>query len=308
MRIGAGRPRTVSTLACVVALAGLGLTFTSTGSATYGKGNGLLGFQASPKGCALGARAADFDDCDFPDIATAKSNGSGGKKVVGSGAQPSFSPSGQSLAFVEEGLGPGDCFSDETLIVIAPSGGGAPKQVTKCKDGLNEEAPSFSPRGTRIAFESVPSFAVEGSIVSTTLTGAAPAVLAADGSQPSWGSNGRIAFVRGGHIWTMKGDGSDQIRVTKSKAADFSPDWSPGASRIVFARNGEVYTMTPDGKSLRRLTNNGTSEGDPVWAPDGNRIAFAVRRRRIDVMKPDGKGRTKNVVRNGRQPAWQPKQ
>lgn len=51
--------------------------------------------------------------------------------------------------------------------------------------------------------------------------------------------------------------------------------------------------MSPDGTSLRRLTNNGTSEGDPVWAPDGNRIAFAVRRRRIDVMKPDGKARTK---------------
>ena len=45
-----------------------------------------------------------------------------------------------------------------------------------------------------------------------------------------------------------------------------------------------------------------------MWAPDGKRIAFAVRRRRIDVMKPDGTGRKKSVVRNGRQPAWQPKE
>ena len=308
MKIRAGRHRTVSTLACVVALAGLGLTFASTGSATYGKGNGLLGFQASPKGCALGARAADFDDCDFPNIATAKSNGSGGKKVVGFGRQPSFSPSGQSLAFAVDWPA-ADCFSDETAIVIAPSGGGASSQVTKCKDGFDEEAPTFSPGGTRVAFESSESNqAKPPRIVSTTLTGASPAVLAANGSQPSWGSNGRIAFVRDGHIWTMKGDGGAQVRVTKSKAADFSPDWSPGASRIVFSRDGEVYTVSPDGKSLRRLTNNKTSEGDPVWAPDGNRIAFAVRRRRIDVMKPDGTGRKKSVVRNGRQPAWQPKE
>lgn len=308
------RKRKAAACAAATSLFALGLTLPSTGGATYGKGNGLLAFQASQKGCPVGsgATAADADECESGEIATARSNGSGGKKVLSIGAQPSFSPAGGSLAFAEDNIGDPikgpDCFGDESVIFVIPSGGGPKSQVTKCKDGFEEEAPSFSPSGGRIAFESTDYNRHATRILTTTLSGTGTVVLAANAYQPAWGSNDRIAFVRGGDIWTMKSDGSDQRRITKSKAADFSPDWSPGTSRIAFARNGEIYTVKPNGKGLRRLTRNRTSEGDPVWAPDGNRIAFAVRRARIDVMKPNGKGRKKNVIRNGRQPAWQPKQ
>lgn len=291
-------------------LVAVGLTFASPGYATYGKGNGLLGFQASPKGCATGARAADLDECSFPAIATAKSDGSGGKKVITGGGQPTFSPTGQSLAYTGSTIGSEleGCASDGQVIETVPSGGGAIKRVSSCKDGFNEEAPTFSPGNTRVAFERR-QFAFNQpppSIASLTLDGKSPLVLATNATQPAWGSKGRLAFVRSGDIWTMNGDGSGQVRLTKAKADDFSPDYSPGASRIAFARSGEIYTMDTNGKGLRRLTHNKTSEGDPVWSPDGNRIAFAVRRKRLDVMKPDGKGR-KTVVRNGREPAWQPK-
>src|SRR5689334_14052890 len=51
------------------------------------------------------------------------------------------------------------------------------------------------------------------------------------------GSGGRIAFVRGGDIWTMNGDGSDQRNLTNTPAQDENhPAWSPDGATIAFDR------------------------------------------------------------------------
>jgi hypothetical protein len=49
-----------------------------------------------------------------------------------------------------------------------------------------------------------------------------------------------IVFVRGqghpynGEIWTMGRHGGNQVRLTRSEAADYEPEWSPDGTRIAW--------------------------------------------------------------------------
>jgi Tol biopolymer transport system component len=80
---------------------------------------------------------------------------------------------------------------------------------------------------------------------------------------PTWSPDGRrIAFDsnRQGNyeIYTMKTDGSDQLRLTRSPADDGPTSWSPNGQTIAFdsGRNGNyaIYEMNTDGSDQRLLT------------------------------------------------------
>jgi Tol biopolymer transport system component len=100
-----------------------------------------------------------------------------------------------------------------------------------------EQAPSWSPDGTRIAYES------------------------------SLGGN----F----HVWVMNADGSSQTELT-SGTQDMDPAWSPDGTQIAFARpssNGwNLFVMNADGSGLRRVSD--VFGNDPAWSPDGRRLAY----------------------------------
>ena len=164
------------------------------------------------------------------------------------------------------------------------------------------ETPSWSADGTRLAYASTRGgaavFVREPDGTRLRLTDNGPFVF--DG-QPSWSPDGsRIAFVssRTGvfEIYVMSADGSEQTRVTDSRADGLGldstqPAWSPDGSRIAFTRNirnphtndYEIYVVNPDGTGLRRLTFNLTPDSlfsnrndmGPNWSPDGSRIVFA---------------------------------
>ena len=79
----------------------------------------------------------------------------------------------------------------------------------------------------------------------------------------------------------MNADGSDQRRVTRTRAFETNPVWAPDGLRIAFTgdrdrgnlrrgrlgRGFELYTMAPDGSDVVRLTNNRRPDLFPNWQP-----------------------------------------
>ena len=93
----------------------------------------------------------------------------------------------------------------------------------------------------------------------------------------------KIAFAsnRDGNseIYIMNPDGSEQVNLTRHRAHDFSPAWSPTGKQILFAseRGGkttDIYVMDADGSDVRRVFRERVERRHPTWAPDGSEIAF----------------------------------
>src|SRR5262245_41045657 len=96
------------------------------------------------------------------------------------------------------------------------------------------------------------------------------AFLARSASGAFPGKNGKIAFVRevsgcnfsdpqsncNFDIFTMRPDGSHQLRITHDHASEFSPAFSADGRKIAFDRKGEIWVMDADGSHQRRLTHN----------------------------------------------------
>jgi hypothetical protein len=149
-----------------------------------------------------------------------------------------------------------------------------------------EQEPTWSPDGSRIAFES-----------STNGGGFRLYVMNADGSsrhlvslnadsdtnevQPAWSPDGtQIAFAnaRGGgwHIWIMNADGTNR----RALPGDLSqhPAWSPDGTRIAGDAGGAgIFVIGVGGTNERRLTTPPAFHNDeaPDWSPDGATLAFS---------------------------------
>ena len=79
-------------------------------------------------------------------------------------------------------------------------------------------------------------------------------------------------------IYLMNPDGSRQERLTRNRAGDYSPVWSPTGKQILFTsdRDGvrDLYVMDADGSHVRRIFGKSARRSEPTWSPDGDRIAF----------------------------------
>ena len=130
--------------------------------------------------------------------------------------------------------------------------------------------PSWSPDGTRIAFD-VNSFDdphPEGGnfdIYTANADGTDPTRLTFEevDHSPVWSPDGtRIAYVHGysidQQIWVMNADGSDPHRLTDGKGVNTFPSWSPDGTKIAFHRAGhgrlQLWVMNADGTAQGQLT------------------------------------------------------
>ena len=79
-------------------------------------------------------------------------------------------------------------------------------------------------------------------------------------------------------IFVMNADGTAQLNLTESGGLDADPDWSPDGSRLLFvsAHTGptSVWSMNADGTDPVDITGSGNFDADPAWSPDGNHIVF----------------------------------
>jgi Tol biopolymer transport system component len=203
---------------------------------------------------------------------------------------------------------------------VEPDGSG-PRVVFPDDADVNHSRLSFSPDGTRIAFDSD---LVDGYGIETANPDGTEVVRLTDGANDSWASwspdgitivfsstryDPTIERCETGFphefgcptdIYVMSSDGSNVVRLTDDPAEEFVPVWSPDGSLIAFVRNTQstpvmnpaVFTMNPDGTDVRQVSSgDGGSDFWPSWSPDGKQIVFAAIRNEdwgIWVVETDG--------------------
>ena len=144
-------------------------------------------------------------------------------------------------------------------------------------------------------------------MVALVLTGAGGAAARA----PARGPQGTLVFVsdRSGtfQIYSIRADGSRLGQLTRGRAADGAPLFSPDGRRIVFTRaakrnESELWVMNADGSRQRKLASSGAA---PSWSPDSRRLAYIGAGAKLVVARLDGKARI--VLRRGSSsPHWSP--
>ena len=155
----------------------------------------------------------------------------------------------------------------------------APKAVTKCDSRIDagfNAAPSWSPDGSRLAFERGYFGVLPGDI------------------------NCRQSVV-----FVVNSDGTGLRQLTSADMVAFRPEWSPDGATIAFGGDErkpsalgwatDLYTISADGTDLRALTTSGaadvggwTTDGRVVLrSPLGGSIGGQVR-----FFEPDGGGET----------------
>ena len=185
-----------------------------------------------------------------------------------------------------------------------------------------EDAPSWSPDGSKISFRSTFYNYRDGTIEREGIY-----VMNADGTnpiktnqfdssgyRPAWSpDSSKIAFTCSDptapgllnreqihEICVMNADGTNLVRLTHNSVRDARPVWSPDGSKIAFTcslpivpislNNREICVINPDGTNFVRLTHNSFYDHSPVWSPDGSKIVFeqSSYNRRSYIVNADG--------------------
>jgi len=90
-----------------------------------------------------------------------------------------------------------------------------------------------------------------------------------------------VTFGYRGELFTVPTDGSaEPFRLTRSKAGEFGPEFSPDARRVAAVRGGQIVVQDLDNAQLWQVTDVEAPESlsGYSWAPDGSRFVYVVDR------------------------------
>jgi TolB protein len=165
-------------------------------------------------------------------------------------------------------------------------------------------------------------------VLSTVAASAAARVDDGSGSVAFRGRNGEILFssVRSAtgpnrfyDLYLIRPDGTKLRRITRGRAFERYPAWSPDGRWIAFISNRsrpgnegayEIYVTRPNGRSFRRVTHDRWVDDQLEWSPDGKRFVFSTSRGSgrfgLSVINVNGTG-FRRLTRDGEGlPAWSP--
>jgi len=128
-------------------------------------------------------------------------------------------------------------------------------------------------------------------------------------------SRGKVAMIlsKGGSpdVYDCNADGSELLRLTKTREDESSPCWSPDGEWILFATkvNGRrvLQKVRASGGTPQTVPAPGVSNpSEPDWSPDGKWIAFTAQMGNFEIcVMPAGGGSVTELV-TGEDPSWAP--
>lgn len=227
----------------------------------------------SPDGTKIAFAVVTNQDEMKGDIYLMNADGSGRQQLTslkGLAFAPTWSPDGKRIAFtstVPAADVPAKPGPPQYHIYLIDADGKNPKQLVS---GI---MPCWSPDGKRLLVSAMAFAAHDVTLsISTMDPDGSNAKTIAQGQvmMAKWSPDGKHITYMGDNagrpgIYVMNADGTGKTQLTKSDAADYSPQWSTDGKRIQFVRvfSGEepysaIFAMDADGKNMQSLTTEKT--------------------------------------------------
>lgn len=208
--------------------------------------------------------------------------------------EPVWSPSGDRVAFVSQEKG------FQNIFVMNPDAPGqtvnVAVQLTHYVESSSIYELTWSPDGTRIAYEREQGAFRQIFLVAADGSTLTPLPIAAPGEHPSFSPDGgKIAFSKGEEqVWTTNADGSNAIAKVPG-ALGHDPSWSPDGTFIAYDHKNEqfggwfdVNVLNVGGGTPAVLPANFAQWTFATWSPDGSKLAYRSTVRDGVTMQDEG--------------------